>query len=509
MNNSQMLSAKINLIKPNKHRNKNKIILLLLTIILLLPGLILLAFNKFLHHEHSLGMNFELIAFLMGVFLLLIITFWSKHKGSFDIFEFPTWFSMNAYVLVILNTWLLQRDIKPSIPFLAFNFDDVMTNGSLLFFLGIVVLWITYIVFFVFFERRNFHKERKIIRHKFRVNFALTIWIITLGIWIFSVWSGVTGYLNTGFGFLSTFANYFHFFLLINLVVTSMLAIYYLQNQRKFGKYWLILMVVINIVVSLIIGTKSFVFTFIWIVLFYFYSKGRIPKRWIFTSFLLMVILVPIINNYRNYLYYANTGRGVSIEQRMIALEKAIVQSINQPFSSSLDDTREVIEKRQGGILETTASVIFLHPKYISFVGDEMVNYIVPQLIPRTFWPNKPIIRNDLHNITTIYRGASTEYTFSTIGLFADSYRAGGLIVTGLWFALLGIFFSWVYFRAFYFRNYRFKIFYVYLLVSNIFTYESDMSTTLIRLIQFSPIIIMIIIFLLPENKSKQINKYT
>ena len=135
---------------------------------------------------------------------------------------------------------------------------------------------------------------------------------------------------------------------------------------------------------------------------------------------------------------------------------------------------------------------MFLHPSLEPFVGLEMVEYFFPQLIPRVLFPFKSTERSSLYMITTMYGGATYEYSFTAIGQFADSYRAGGWPIVIIWFSALGIFTAWLYLQGPGSGNLAGTVFYITLLTL-ILRYDFDIVTILIQLIQFSILLWLIV----------------
>jgi hypothetical protein len=165
-------------------------------------------------------------------------------------------------------------------------------------------------------------------------------------------------------------------------------------------------------------------------------------------------------------------------------------------LKSLFESTKDTFEIRQGSMLEITASTMVLHPSTIPFLGSDMIKYFFTQLIPRLIWPTKPTERNPLFMITTSYYGASEEYGFSSIGLFADSYRIGGWPFLIIWFALCGIFSAWLY-RAGPRSGYTPNVIFYIVMLQGIIYYDTEVTTILLRLVHFVPFIFLLVKFVL------------
>jgi len=218
---------------------------------------------------------------------------------------------------------------------------------------------------------------------------------------------------------------------------------------------------------------------------------------------LLVVLLVPVVNRYREELHALNSGQGVSLASSIGALADVFLETISQPLQSSFDTTKTTFQYRQGGMLDLVASVLFIHPARMPFVGIEMVEAFGLQVIPRAFWPGKPLTRFPLLMITTLYGGAKTEYSFSSIGLVADAYRAGGWIIVVFFFFVFGAFIAWLYVQGPLSETLSGIVFYTTLL-ANIILYDKDISTLLINLIQFGPLIWIMIRWVLFSSPHKR-----
>lgn len=106
---------------------------------------------------------------------------------------------------------------------------------------------------------------------------------------------------------------------------------------------------------------------------------------------------------------------------------------------------------------------------------------------------------------TITYGGASTEYSHTALGLFADSYRAGGWTVVVIWFILLGFLSAWLYCRGPGSESFAGIVFYTTVL-RYMLDYEVLITTAAIRLIQFGPLLWIIIVFFMFRPAAKTRN---
>jgi hypothetical protein len=443
---------------------------------------------------HVLGIGFELAAAGLGIWLAVLMLWWSRQRGRFDPFEFPIWFSLNVYVQVVLNVWLLQRDRLPYVPWLSDNYDRSMPLAVILFGVGLTALWLGYVWAF-----RRLGRDVQRLQPPagaMRLSQVALIWFLCWATAVFSTLAGISGYLATGVGSSSNWLNYFSFVDIIRSAATVALVIHHFRHPSLPGWLWFSLVVVSEFGLSLVAGSKGFAMALVWLAMYIYYATGKLPKRWLALGFVTVVFLVPVVNNYRQSLQALNLGGGVGLGDRTQALGSVLTRTVVQPFSSLLQTTTETFERRQGYMLDTTASVMVLHPDKMPFVGMQMIEYFVPQLIPRVLWPSKPLERSSLYLITTTYGGAPSEYSFTEIGMAADSYRAGGWVFVVIWFFSLGVLAAWLYLQGPSSGSRAGTVFYV-VMITQFLLYSGDVVHTLVRLFQFGPLIWAIIMFVM------------
>jgi len=453
---------------------------------------------------HSYGLGFEYAAVALGVWLGLLMLWWARRRGKFDLFEPPVWISFNVYGQVVLNVWLLQRARLPTISWVVDNLETIMPLAVLVIGVGLTALWAGYVLAFL----RLAGKENRLQfpAGPMRLTNVKGIWVTGWIIGNVAVLTGISGYLGTGVGDSSTWLNYFYFVTIITTAATIALVIRHFRCPTMAGWCWVVLVVVSEIAARLVTGSKGFALTFLWLIMTVYYATGKLRMRWFAFLFFLVVVFVPVVNNYRTILHLVDPGEGVTLSARFEALETAIVESVAQPIGSSLESATETFEARQGTMLDITASVLTLHPERMPYVGEEMMKSFFSQLIPRVIWPGKPTERPQLLMITTTYLDAPTEYSFSEIGLIADCYRAGGWVFVVVFFLVLGGGFSWLYIQGPVSGNLAGIVFYVTVL-TQLIRYENYIATTLISLIQFLPLIWVIIWLLM--FKPLRLNRFS
>jgi len=429
---------------------------------------------------HLIGPSFEITAALLGIWLLGLGVFWAKKHRRFDPFEPPIWFSLNIYLQIVMNVWLLQRDRLPWIPWLRNNYSTMMPLANILFGVALTSLWSGYAVAYRGMAKNLSEKKTREPAAKLSNTYAL--WFLTWLIGIYAALGGASSYLGSGTAGLWT--NYFRFVTILGSAATAILVIRHFRRPTVASRLWLAMVIGVQIILSLIAGSKGFATFFIWLIMCYYYSKRKFPKFFFVFAAAAVVLLVPAVNSFRRALHAIDPGGGVLLAPRAKALSGALKGVSRSSFQNLFEDTERTFKNRQGEMLAITASVLTLHPKPMPYVGEKMIAGFFSQLVPRVFWPGKPVKQPEFLKIATVYTGARAEYAFAAIGLPADAYRAGGWAFVIIFFFILGAFMAWLYVRG----PGRGTLFGVVLYITLIFyilTYDQDISTMLIHLIQF------------------------
>jgi hypothetical protein len=473
-------------LKPQDYRRKELFIAFTLIAIGIIFALVGISGNSTKFTPHVYGLRFEWVAAGLGLWLIVLGYGWYRYTGRFDPFEPPSWISLNVYIQVVLNIWLLQRNELTGIPWVDANREVIMPLTVFLFVVGLTVLWISY----EFFYRRMYPARNKLQLKSGNFNLTITsiIWLIGFLFSIYAAVKGIGSYLgiSTVAGF--SWENYFYFVSLLENAALAGLIIHLVRNQSLSGWLWFGFVVFSELALSLINGSKGFALSLLWIAIYIYYAQQKLPKRWLLAGAVAVIILVPVVNDFRDILRYINLGSGVGISQRIDALGTAITSVNDQSIGGLFTSTTDTFKSRQGSIMDISASVLVLHPNQIPYLGGQMAAWFFPQMIPRLFWPNKPTDRPAILYITSTYTGAPSEYTLSDIGLFADAYRAGGWIIVMICFFVLAFLLAWLYLQGPGNKNIAGTVFYV-IMITQIIRYEGDITTTAIRVIQFAPLL--------------------
>lgn len=466
---------------------KRKLLWMSMAFLVLGEGLLLFLLSgaRVTLSPHVLGVGFELAAAGLGVWLVLIVVWWVRRRGRLDLFELPVWISLNVYVQIILNTWFFRRDEVSRIPWVQTHHATVVPVAVLLFGVALTSLWVGY----AWVAERARRKRMSSTSRSMNPSRVAVVWFATWIVANISVVLGTSTYLGKGIG--SRWANYLQFIEVIGAAATYALVIHHFRRPKPSGWIWLALVYGSGVVTSLVFGSKGFAYTFLWLAACIYYARQKIPTRWLLAGFVIIVVLVPVVNRFRSNLWSAGRGQGVAFSDRLPALKDALADSLAQPIESSLEETRDVFESRQGSMLDTTASVLYLHPSHMPFLGREMLDYFIDSLVPRIVWPDKPTGRASFYQIMQTYLGIEAQ-GFAAIGLVADSYRAGGWLFVAVWFLALGALGGWFYAQGPGSGSAAGTVLYIVLL-ANLFRYDGAIVTVLLDFFRVIPLIWLIV----------------
>jgi hypothetical protein len=476
----------------------------LLELSLLCIGLavVLVVVNAIDLPEHVLGFTFEINAAGLGIWLAILIVWWARKRGKLDPFELPVWFSLNAYGQAVLPNWLLRRNLIIGIPSLRANPGPKMVEAVWLFGFGLTCLWLGYVWTSRWLEK---HPPRtQPVAGSIRAKVVLAVWFAS---WLLSIVSVVAGY-NTYLGSRLTFVwtNYLAFIQLIGWAAWSALLLHHFRQPTGLGWIWMTIALGSDVWLGLVSGTKKPVLTFFWLLMHTYYVRGKLSWRWMAFGLAGAILIIPSVNYIREDLHTVNTlGAGVEFENRLQIVSEAVQEAVHRPLTALTNETTDTVLKRQGELLQITASVLALHPGSMPFLGLDMLWDFFQQLIPRLVWTNKPVGLSALDDITGVYYGLPS--TRSAIGQFADSYRAGGWPFVALWFIGIGSLSAWIYRQGPGNGNIPWMVFY-FLILSNIVTYDISLKTLLLRLIQMGPLVWIAITHMLyrplPRSRSNE-----
>lgn len=432
---------------------------------------------------HVLGSEFDLVAAALGAWLAVIITAWSAARGRFDLFEFPVWFSLNAYLQTIANVWLLQRDIVIRSPWLASRTGESMIQAVVLVGIGLTILWAAYALVIRALQRRARRASPVAHDGPLRPRATAAIWWVAWLIHFVAILVSATGYLANS---TTVWMNYLSITSLVADLATFALMLHHFRQPSRRSWVWLLFACSSSIAMGLIIGTKGAVFILLYAAMSAYYATGRIRWRWVFAGFAALVVIVPTVNLFRYNLFDAGFDRslGTTFVERGPILVRSIEQTLSQPVDALFEQSRDTFELRQGSVLEITAAVLVAHPDTLDYTGMDLSVVIAQTLIPRFIWVGKPAERPGLYLISTTYFGFEEETSLSAMGQWADSYRTGGWPFVVIWFIALGAAGAWGYHQGPASRRIGGTAFYLVTL-TGILTYDRDVFSTTMRIAQF------------------------
>ena len=472
--------------------------LILAAICFLIAILALIAMQGTLDFNSLLSAKIEWVIFIVGVLSTLTILLWARRRGKLDIFEFPTWISINFYIQGIVSIWLFIRDIQNIYPSLRNNYQYWFLQALALIFVGLSSLWIGYILTF----NGLIKKQPKPISYSKNLNLSVTI-----AIW-FVLWLAVTlsvplNLLGWGGTAIGVWSNYLAFVQVLYLTASAALLIYHFRNPSIFGWVWLILALLSNIICSVAIGSRGAVYYFIYVFIIAYFATGKYKWKWLVAGVITLFVLIPAASWLRGE-FPQNTA--ISANERFSTTYQALMGAIDRPIGDSYSQVVNLYAIRQGGLFQITASVMRQHPAIQPFVGGEMLSEFAIGLVPRVIWPSKPTGVSNLYSISTSYADTPTEYAFSDIGIFADSYRTGGWIVVVVIFLLLGCFLGWLYWRGPFLGDNANIVFYFLLLT--IVAYNRSILEIGLFLIQRAILVWLFITFILyRRDRSDQLHQ--
>lgn len=392
-----------------------------------------------------MGGRLEWAIILFGVIASLVIFWWTRRRGKTDIFEFPTWITINIFSQAILSVWLFYDRLQAIYPSLRSNFEVWLLQALFLISGGLLFLWMGYSIIL----SRLIHRrvDRITSNRVLNLRVASGIWII---LWSFLSISAFVNFLGWGGVAIGTWSNYLAFFQLLFMATSGALLIYHFRNPSLLGWIWLVIGLSTSILNGVAIGSRGAVLYIVYVFILAYYATGQYKWRWIVVGILTLLILAPAASLLRTQLPRYSS---VNPQDRLGVTFKSIQSIMAQPVGKVYSQVVDLYARRQGGLFLITASVVRQHPGIRPFVGDELFSEFLVGLVPRIFWLSKPIGVSKLYSISTTYADAPTEATFSEIGIFADTYRVGGWPFLAIFLFLVGVFMGWLYYRGPFINN--------------------------------------------------------
>ncbi len=376
----------------------------------------------------------------LGILIGLLIINQARRNRKLDLFEFPTWFSLNIYIQAVFSVWLFYDDINQFFPSLRSTFNSKLLSSIILFGVSIGCIWIGHNVSLLALKKIPENTGRY--RREPNLPLVMVIWVL---LWIYITLSVFSNFLGWGGVLIGVWSNYLAFVQLLYLAASAVLLIHHFRNPTLFGWVWLVIALIFSAINGVAIGTRGVVFYFIYIFILAYYATNRYKWSWLVLGAITLMILVPSASVFRQQF---PQYQAVSAQERMDSTLSSFGESLSEPIPELIDQVVNLFASRQGSVFLVTASVMQQHEKAASYVGREMLDEFLIGVIPRIFWRSKPVGFSNLYLITTRYTDASTERVFSEIGIIADTYRSGGWPLVTIVFSALGFFMGWLYVKG-------------------------------------------------------------
>ncbi|MGB1251320.1 MAG: hypothetical protein ACPG8W_11935 [Candidatus Promineifilaceae bacterium] len=489
---------------------KNQKLGLYLSLFFLLSALFIVAGGwlprLFLSHTTVYFVHY-VIALAIMVGTLAIGGIWIRLNTETTVWMHPP-FLMTIWTIVYM--WILgfypffNMLRNPWLMSLFSNDPKVIANGVYIFPLGLVSLWLVYLL--------TYHVIRS--SPKWMTNLggrsipASAIWVIysmSLSAQLIKVVS--TGIAIDGdrglLGDFSTLWQWFTYAESLHLLVLALLVEKTVTEKRS----WTPLVVVI--LIQVLFGYLSgFMKPIIWIAVIVTLSllgNGVKVRNYMFASIPLLMLAigsVPIAEGIR-----AQVGRFDSRNLREVT--QAAVEAYENSWGSSAEDGFQRVQDkllgRQIGIAHTPTIIYVSTPTRFDYQGFAKFVAFPTYIIPRAIWPSKPVlVSGNWFNVNYLNAPATTD-TSAAITFFGEGYMFSswlGVITTGLLFGmLLAILQRW-------FLLAKLKPFY-FALIPLFIDIESQASIAFIGLIQQAVFMLVIYMVVSTLFKPKAAPKFT
>lgn len=376
-----------------------------------------------------LNLTFTITALFVGVWLAAITFLWCRVNGGLDLFEPPVWLSLFAYTQFILLPALFRRSFYTTVPWLQDNYEMRMAHATLLICLGLSALWLGY-AWDAKRRRAGAPKRRgQSIFSTYSLNrpLAWSCWAALAAIKCYIVVAGTTTYWVGRAEW--AWGNYSFFIDLLYYLTWGALAFTYFHECRApLRRAWLISSALLFVAESILVGSKGFLLTALWVGSIIWYAPIRLRISWIAPAVAFAAFYVPCITVFRQEMNLAAMHTDEpSASTRVTALRAAVSNLFNRGFGAMAEEAVDTASYRQGNLLVIGASVIEKHTSTEEFDGLQLARDFGDSLVPRLLWPGKPMGHSDTYLISTRYLGWNSESSFSEIGLINDSFRAGGV----------------------------------------------------------------------------------
>lgn len=424
---------------------------------------------------HVIGRDFDIVCSAAAVGLTLLMLFWNRHEGTLDWTEPPVWISFWVFLNVVCPVWLMARREELQTTLLGLTVD--MPQAVILICVGLLGLWAGHMI------QPSSRKWRRCFRVPI-VERAAAVWVFGVLAMTFTTVAGIGRNPIAGELGMERWANYLQFAAALGVLARNVLLIHYLRERPHIGWRLVAASLLFDVSISVLAAKKGFVISLFMLAMCIHYGTRKIRLQHVIGAALITAFFVPVVNTSR---VLQALQPDAQFEGRAAALGEAIQSVASREARELGEDLSATVVGRQGSLLTTTALVQAVHPSVSSYEGWNLAVEIGRSLVPRFLSPNKTIGASELYRATTRYWGAATEYSFTSIGQFADAYRAGGYAFLFGWFALTGWLLGKFYYRGDGGRDPVSSAWYVTVLFTVLY-YEHDLTTCVVRLVQFCPL---------------------
>lgn len=391
------------------------------------------AFIAYIKGAESLSVFF-LLSFFFCLFCLVPI-FTRASNNNLDYFEAPIFISIRlVFVYFVFGLGLF---FHPELLITGISFKW-LNQALLLVFLGLMGLWLGYKFGNIFKYNSSAPKFKSVksaqlfetsdlfIIALFLTGNIVQFWLLKAGLYSYAgEWQGLEkiSFLQP-VRIIASFSTY--------AIVLLAIKEFFKPNSKRRNAF-LYLLVGVQVFWGLLSGMKGHIIApLILITVVYFYSKKLLPWKIILTALLIIPLIIPIHDVYRETLHRRKITRDV--RTLLVDLNKASKTALKKKeISSIFNETYKFFIMRYS-FLESIAIVIRDRP-YIGSLGSRNLYYQLPLLIfiPRAIWPNKPTL------------SLGKEFAIKYLGFPSDTRTSEAITTIGdlyINFGILGVFFG-------------------------------------------------------------------
>lgn len=428
---------------PKKHKymlrlrlNKTTLIIINVTIFVFIIYKSLFLLSKVDNRE----IGYELLlAFFSSLLSLLPFTFsWYKLGKP----RLTDWVKFSTFMYLIFNYYNIADLLESKeVGIYAENYvnSSYVYEALLAIFIGLVIINFIDFIFLLFINNKKIKK----IDYKLKSKFVLRnerVFIISslsfLGLMYLLLATGAIGY---GGSEESNTGSYSFLFQIINVIspifYLSYVILKYMLNyrSRRFNQAFNIYMF-FYILIGLITGMKGILIFGIVLFLIPYLTFGRsIKLKYVVLSFLFLLILYPLNNNYRDILVQ---NQSVS---KITALQLAAVKTISLDFNQGISTSKNSYTDRIA-MLPYLVFSIEKEKEWNNYKNLDRFVYLPVSLVPRFIIPEKPQEENGLKLQEMIVKGVKNSPTPTIYGW---AYLEGGYIYVVFHLFLLSVFLNY------------------------------------------------------------------